>query len=91
MVGLRNDCEFIALGILVTIQPEAILTNGLGSDLFDLDVVGKLNQSLEIETVVFSRFGRASTFNFEVFDKIKNQLRQIHKLIVHASLLHGVQ
>lgn len=82
MVALGEGAHAIASIIFVAIEPESPFTYEFRCDLLNFDVSSKLDESLEVEVIVLGRLLRPTAFDFDVLDKIDNQLGDIHAVII---------
>lgn len=87
MVALGDRREFIASLVCVAIEPEAVFAHQLAGDAIDFDIASKFDQSLQVEVIVLGRLLRPAAFDLQVFDKIDDELGDIHVSIIRRMLI----
>ncbi|MCY1367153.1 hypothetical protein D9M69_540750 [compost metagenome] len=73
MVALSDRGKFTLVVVSITVQPEAIFANYFRCNFLNGYIIGEFNETLKIGLVIFGRFDRAATFDFEVFNIIQQQ------------------
>jgi len=82
MIALSDGGQAVASIVFVAVEPKAPFAYQLRGDLFDFDIARKLNETLEVEVIVFGSLLRPTTLNLEVFDKIDDQLAYVHRAMI---------
>ena len=82
MVALGNGRKGFAVLVLVTVQPQAVLADGLALNVAHLDIVRKFNKALQIQRVVGGCAAAAAAFNLERFNIIIQKLGRIHTISI---------
>lgn len=87
MVALRDGAEWFAVDALVAVQPQTPFAHQLSIECRDGLIAGKFDQTLQVEVVIFGSLLAPTALDFQMFDKVTDQLRKI--VCSHSTIISG--
>ena len=75
VVGLCGGGKFGVALVFVAVEPEAVLAEEFGGDLFGRDVSGEFDEAREIEVVVAGGVDGTAFFDLEGFEEFGDEIR----------------